>query len=98
MRALTVSFGMPYFIRMSIIFLRFIVSNDFEKSMKRNVSGRFLSYTTYNIHIMVRIFPVVDLFLRKPFHIRIWSISGIILFNNIKLYIFADIVVNIIIL
>ena len=71
MIVITVSSGMPYFINIYFIFLRFIVSNAFEKSIKRIVSGRFLSFTPSNIHLIVSICPIVDLFLRKPFWCRL---------------------------
>ena len=44
-----------------------------EKSIKRGVAGRFLDFTPsiegvyYSIRRIVNIFPVVDLFVRKPF-------------------------------
>ena len=98
MIALTISYGMPYFITASFIFLRFIVSNAFEKAMKRIVSGIFTYFTPSNIHLIVIICPVVDLFLWKPFwfRLKIGSISDLILFNNINLYILADIAVSVI--
>ena len=90
--AFTISVGIPYVIKISFIFSQFIESKACEKSINRRVAGRFLDFTHYlPIRRMVKHFLVVDLFVRKPllFFLSIGSISGLILFNKIRLYILA---------
>ena len=70
MIVLTVSSGMPFYKYFFHIFAVFCV-RCFEKSMKMIVSGMFLYITLSNIRLMVSIYPVVDLFLRKPFWFRL---------------------------
>ena len=62
-----ISVGIPYFLRMILIFSRFIELKAFEKSMKRSVIGTFLSFTPSSIRRIVSICPDVDLFVLKPF-------------------------------
>ena len=64
--AFTISVGIPYMIMISFIFSRFIESKACEKSIKRREACRFLDFTPSSIRQLVNIFPVVDLFVRKP--------------------------------
>ena len=65
--AFTILVGIPYIIKIFVIFSRFIESKAFEKSINGRVDDRFLDFTPSSIRRMVNIFPDVDLFVRKPF-------------------------------
>ena len=67
MMASTVSLGIPYAVRISIIFPRCIESKALGKSINRRTAGRFLVFIPSRIRPIVRICPGVDLCVRKPF-------------------------------
>ena len=96
--ALIVSFGIPYADRIYFYFNLSIESNAFEKSINISIAGTFFDFTPSIKRRMVNICPVVDRFVLNPFwfFLRIYSILGLILFNNIRLYIFEAIDVRVI--
>ena len=65
--AATVSLGRPYSRSICSILPLCIESNSLKKSTNKAITTRFFARTPFKFQLIVRIFDVMDQFLRKPF-------------------------------